>query len=233
MGGYLEYFRQFKYREYLSNKSNILKNHCLRTTLLSCIKEFDPFDKFHKNLMNNKFVYYYPLNYSLPSNILTISLNYKYILNKHSSHINKFYFLELAYARLYKFYINFLNIYIYRMSYKAIYDFTWQFKRYPKGMNYSLDHFYSKLVKCKFDILSFALNYFIKERCRLISKDLISSPLFLIDNTHYIKKMNLNDNVNLIIMDYLGVLYYKFISTLDIKYREILEDDYDGHFLFI
>jgi len=56
LGSYLEYFRQFKYHEYLS--INLVKRPFIKDSLLCNTEDFNPIERYYKNFINNKILYY-------------------------------------------------------------------------------------------------------------------------------------------------------------------------------
>lgn len=110
------------------------------------------------------------------------------------------------------------------MTYKSIIDFRNKFINFPRKVIDSLDLLYFKLnYLFKYDFWDFAINNLIKEKCRYINKDLVLSlPSFIKPqglNIINIEVNNFISNPCSIIMDYLGVSFFKYLSCIEIESR--------------
>jgi hypothetical protein len=212
---YLEYFRRFKYSAYIKSLSWLSKRPRVKAALLSYQhKTFNTSRDFSYDLFNKNIIFFRFYNASSNDQCLSVNLNNDFILSKLYLYFINYFSLKSIYNKFHNKQL--ISIYINRMYYRSFFQFRPYYKFFPKGKNFSLDSLAYKLRKCKLDPLTFTLHNFIISVCKEINYDMMNNVEYLTFNYNILDCIRFSQ---LVIMDYLAALYFRFFYTIDIDLR--------------
>lgn len=174
---YFEYYRQFKYHDYIISKPCRLLKNCKNLKEFLINRDYNSSNSyslhisFNRALMNNKILFYRVYRYGSHPYSTEAEMDSKLILRK--MYLNIIHLLNYisVYAKLLKSYKLFTKSYMFRLAYRSYFDFKTFYYYSPAGICFSTQHFYKRLLLSRFDYLTYTINYFIIDRLKIIDLD--------------------------------------------------------------